>query len=312
MLSDRNYMGNPFKNSQDKARSGLKCVFILLGINVLMYFLLEPPTKEQMYQYLLGNPSEHVKIYNLFLLTPDGIKHFYLWQLITTMFMHGSIGHLFMNMFALFMFGTMVAPIMGMRRFLWMYMLSGIAGNLLWLAFNFSSGGGILGASGAVFGILMTAAMLQPDREVILLLLPFPMKVKTLVIIYAILETVSQFSNAQGNIAHLGHLGGLIGAYLYLKFAYNYQVQWDPFQALWKKAGLFKGMKPRKGKGWKVKSYDVKDYQKSDGGYKDGMVTQKELDRILDKISEHTINSLTEEERNTLKRAREQMKSQKR
>jgi membrane associated rhomboid family serine protease len=297
MLSDRNYMGNPIRNSNNRAAGGIKAVFVLIAINVVAFFLVPQGSPIQL---KLG-------------LSTDGIKDLMLWQPITSLFIHGGLMHLLLNMWGLYLFGTIVAPFMGGGRFLTLYFLSGLCGSGFWLLFNWDSFGLLIGASGAVFGVMMATAMLFPDQRFLLLFFPVPIKTKTLILVYAAIEIVSELG-VRDNIAHLAHLGGFIAAYFYIKILYKNQV-WDMFGFLWKSGG--RSSRPKTPpKGWDVRSYDSQSFRSSGDNKStnkpiepNAPVTQKELDRILDKISEHTINSLSEEERNTLKRAREQMKN---
>jgi hypothetical protein len=226
------------------------------------------------------------------------------------MFLHGGFWHIAFNMWGLYLFGTIVAPELGSKRFLILYFISGIAGNIVWLAFNWNSFAFILGASGALFGVLMATAMLFPDKQFLMLFFPVPIKAKTLVLVYGILEIISNLSN--DGIAHLAHLGGALAAYIYLKIIYKKGEIWDPLELIFpKRSGGFSQKQPR---GWTVHPDNSKNYRGTGENVNssessDKPVSQKELDRILDKISQSTINSLTREEHETLKRAREQMKN---
>lgn len=293
MLSDRNYMRDPF--GEQRRSNAIKWVFVLIVINVIIYFFFQ---KDQTFEAEM-------------LLSPMGIRDMKLWQVVTAMFLHGGFGHIFLNMWGLYLFGTIVAPELGTKRFLIMYFISGIAGNILWLAFNWNSYAFLLGASGAIFGILMATAMLFPDKQFLMLFFPVPIKAKTLVLVYGVIEILSNLSN--DGIAHLAHLGGALAAYIFLKIIYKRGEIWDPLDFIFKKGSGSSRQSPH---GWKVHPDKSKSNhyrgtgENVDKGTSSGEpVSQKELDRILDKISQSTINSLTQEENDTLKRAREQMKN---
>lgn len=288
MLSDRNYMnsrGN--QSSGGNPADGIKCVFILIAINVFIFLSLQPSAP----------------LYNDMALSTSGIKNLHLWQGVTSMFLHGGFSHLLVNMWGLYLFGTIIAPMLGAKRFLILYFVSGVCGNLLWLLFNWNSYGSVIGASGALFGVMIATAMLYPDKEFIMLFFPFPMKTKTLVVVYAVIEIISELS-VKDNIAHLAHLGGVIGGYFYIKYLFGNNVPWDLLD-------LIRSRKPQNGKpprGWKVHGSTPEDNDQPNAAASDIPVSQKELDYLLDKISQQGINSLSEAEMTTLKKAREQMR----
>ena len=285
-MSGRNYM--MYSNGGGKYSSGIKCVFVLILINVLVFIILP------------GSPM-YREILDAGALSTYGIRQLELWQFFTYMFFHGGFAHLLLNMWGLYLFGTIIAPDLGAMRFLNLYFISGITGALFWLIFNWGHPASIIGASGALFGVMMATAMLHPDREFILLLFPVPLKTRTLVVVYAVIEIFSELS-VSDNIAHLAHLGGFIGAYFYVRHVYKGNIPWDIL------SGFFKKGTVKKNKGWTVNTYDPFEYHR-DTPQDEQHITQEELDRILDKISEHGINSLTDEETAALKKAREQMKS---
>lgn len=155
-------------------------------------------------------------------------------QLITYMFMHGGFSHLFFNMFAVFMFAPILEQTWGPRRFLFYYILCGIGAGLIqegvqyiqyiteyaqYTQFNVGrivSQGEFLnmlttvGASGAVYAILLAFGMLFPNNRMFIFPLPFPIKAKYFVAGYALIELYSGVANSADNIAHFAHLGGMI------------------------------------------------------------------------------------------------------
>ncbi|MCO5249103.1 MAG: rhomboid family intramembrane serine protease [Chitinophagales bacterium] len=171
------------------------------------------------------------------------------WQLITHMFAHGGFGHLFFNMFTLFMFGSVLERVIGSKRFFNFYLLTGLGGAFLhlfvivlqvyhlsgkvWitpdilqnLAISYQDKVEVMqlisipmvGASGAIFGVLIGFAYLFPDTQLMLIFPPIPMKAKTLVFLLIIFELYMGYEQA-GNIAHFAHLGGALFGYLILKF----------------------------------------------------------------------------------------------
>ncbi len=297
MLSDRDYMsrGGGRRPSHDSNENNPNmCVYVLIAINALVFFAL---------------PS-NLDLYSRLALSTTGIKLGMYWQIITTMFLHANFMHILVNMWGLYLFGTLIAPHLKTTRFLTMYFISGICGSLLWLAFNWNSPAYVVGASGALFGVLIATAMLEPDREFILLLFPVPMKTKTLVAIYAVVEILSAQSST-GNIAHLAHVGGLIGGYLFIRLFCPELIRWEPFSFLLPKKS---GGAATSSKGWTIHTAPLKFKSKSAFDFEQHVkdstmqVTQKELDHLLDKISRDGINSLSDAEMATLRKAREQMR----
>ena len=143
------------------------------------------------------------------------------WQLVTYMFMHGGLGHLFFNMYTLFIFGSVLENVWGTKKFLTFYFVTGIGAALLNIGVQYLTGSFALtvGASGAIYGILMGYAMLYPDSRLTLLFPPVSMKAKWFVLIFAGIELLLGISNNPAdNVAHFAHLGGLIFAFLLIMF----------------------------------------------------------------------------------------------
>jgi membrane associated rhomboid family serine protease len=141
------------------------------------------------------------------------------WQLATSAFLHGSLGHLLTNMFALWMFGRDVERRLGARRFAWMYAAAVLTAGLLQLAIVSASGEvhPTLGASGGVFGVLLAYGMLFPHRTVLLLFPPIPMPARVFVFLYGLFELAQGVLGTQAGVAHFAHLGGMLGAWLVLR-----------------------------------------------------------------------------------------------
>lgn len=188
-------------------------------------------------------------------------EHFMPHQIITYMFMHGSLGHIFFNMFAVYMFGRTLEMVWGPKRYLVYYMLTGIGAAALQMLITYirvhsieanmsaeaistvyNEGMGILmsnrnytdpdmralnllvnssmvGASGAVFGVLVAFGMLFPNVELMMLFLPIPIKAKWFVIGYGVIELFLGIANSAGdNVAHFAHLGGLITGFFIILY----------------------------------------------------------------------------------------------
>ena len=143
------------------------------------------------------------------------------WQLVTYMFMHGGIGHLFFNMYTLFIFGSVLENVWGTKKFLTFYFVTGIGAALVNIGVQHLTGSFALtvGASGAIYGILMGYAMLYPDSMLTLIFPPVSLKAKWFVLIFAGIELLLGVSNNPAdNVAHFAHLGGLIFAFLLIMF----------------------------------------------------------------------------------------------
>ncbi len=191
------------------------------------------------------------------------------WQLVTYMFVHVDFWHLFFNMFALVMFGSIIEMAMGRKRYLVYYLSCGIGAALIqegvfaimltkyspmlnaeqmrvvidegWHALqqgmNFTDptlgsinalvNGPVIGASGAIFGILLAFAMLYPNMPVYIWFVPIPVKAKWMVAGYAVLELAMGLGSVQDNVAHFAHLGGMVIGFALLWY--------------WKKSGAFRG-----------------------------------------------------------------------
>ena len=161
-------------------------------------------------------------------------------QLVTHMFMHASLTHLFFNMFALWMFGRTLEYELGSKRFLLYYMVTGVGAGLLnlvviWievstLADGVASGtvspyvlqsrihAVTIGASGAVFGVLLAFGMMHPNSMIMLLIPPIPIKAKYFVIGYGLLELYLGMSGSQSGVAHFAHVGGMLWGWLLLRY----------------------------------------------------------------------------------------------
>jgi membrane associated rhomboid family serine protease len=137
------------------------------------------------------------------------------WQLLTYGFLHGNFNHILFNMFGLWMFGRDLERLMGPRRFLTYYLTCVIGAGLVQLVVAGIQGGlyPTLGASGGVFGLLLAYGMTYPNRTVMLLFPPIPMKAKYFVLIYGLLELYLGVSGRSPGVANFAHLGGMLFAF---------------------------------------------------------------------------------------------------
>jgi membrane associated rhomboid family serine protease len=156
----------------------------------------------------------------LFALWPLSSTLFQPWQLITYAFLHGSLAHIFFNMFALFMFGRALEYFWGSRRFTIFYLACVIAAAATQLLTASLAGSmeATLGASGGVFGLLLAFAMYFPRQRITLLFPPIPMPAWLFVTLYGVLELVLGVTNTQAGVAHFAHLGGMLGGALVILY----------------------------------------------------------------------------------------------
>ncbi|OGL39110.1 MAG: hypothetical protein A2042_07875 [Candidatus Schekmanbacteria bacterium GWA2_38_11] len=157
------------------------------------------------------------KIIYLFGLVPQlVIGKFYFWQVFTYQFLHGGLFHILFNMLALWMFGGELERIWGSSSFLKYYFLCGVGAGICTVIFLSASLNPTIGASGAIYGVLLAYGLLFPDRIIYIYML-FPMKAKHFVILMGAVSFFSSISATQSGIAHIAHLGGMVFGYLYLK-----------------------------------------------------------------------------------------------
>ncbi len=199
-----------------------------------------------------------------------------LYQPFTYMFLHGGFGHIFFNMFALWMFGTEIEHTWGSKSFSRFYFIAGLAGAILTLIVHTNQNVPTIGASAAIYGVLTAYWMMFPNRMLYIYFV-FPVKVKWAVPGMMLLGFL--FSGA--NIAHMAHLGGILFALLYLK------------------ADLRFGVLSSKLKSMKFKKQQKK-FEKNRQNAEDMM---KKVDSILDKINRDGIEKLTKAERKILEEA---------
>jgi membrane associated rhomboid family serine protease len=155
-----------------------------------------------------------------FALWPLGPR-FQIWQVLTYGFLHGGLAHIFFNMFALYMFGSDVERLFGPRYFLTYYIVCVVSAaifQLLVTGWVGVPGVPTLGASGAVYGLLLAFGMYFPRRMVMLIFPPIPMQARTFVILFGALELVFGVTGTADGVAHFAHLGGMAGGWLVIQY----------------------------------------------------------------------------------------------
>lgn len=182
---------------------GIKKLIIIMGV---IFFLQAPP---QIGNFLIA----------FFGLRPYFVWHkFFIWQLFTYMFLHGGISHILFNLFALWMFGSELEYSWGTTYFIKYLFITGIGAGLCTSIVTPNSIIPTIGISGAVYGILLAFALTYPDRIILLIIPPIPIKAKYFAMIFGLIEFYSTISHSSDGIAHIAHLGGMLIGYLYLNY----------------------------------------------------------------------------------------------
>ena len=187
------YQGNSFYNNIPPVTRNLLIINVIVWLACLLF------------RNLVG----YLALFNY------GSGFFNIYQLVTYMFTHVDFTHIFFNMFALFMFGGVLENYWGQKRYLTYYMVTGIGAGLVQLLVLYLNGifdpVPTIGASGAIFGLLLAFGMLFPDTPLFLFFVPIPIKAKYFVIGYGLIEFFFGISNRSGdNVAHFAHLGGML------------------------------------------------------------------------------------------------------
>lgn len=231
----------------------------LIAINIVVYFVQKTvPAIELMFRFVPFYAVERP------------------WTALTYMFLHGGLGHIFFNMLALFFFGPRVEERLGSRPFLTMYLIAGLFG--AGLSAILAPGSPILGASAGVFGVSLAFAYFYPHEQVLIWgVIPVPARL--LVIGTGLFALFAGFTGAQGGVAHFAHLGGYLGAFLYLKIAERRRTAYKRRVA-----------KPSPEVTKRITAYQNIDRSRIHE------LNREEVDRILDKISAKGIGSLTAQE----------------
>tara|TARA_B100001115_G_C15793478_1_gene391536 strand:- start:416 stop:1243 length:828 start_codon:yes stop_codon:yes gene_type:complete len=199
-----------------------------------------------------------------------------IWQPFTYMFFHGGIWHVLINMFVLWMFGNELERLWGKKFFLNYYFTTGVGAGLVTMIFGLNSMTPIVGASGAVYGVLLAYGVIYPNRQVYLYGL-IPIKSIWFVIGVGVIAFLSSF-NEMSQISHLTHLSGMIIGYLLLKKPVRWKTLWFYISK-------------------RVIEYKV---QKEEKKVLQQHVIERDVDQILDKINREGFNSLSEEEQDRL------------
>jgi membrane associated rhomboid family serine protease len=179
----------------------------LLIVNVAVFFIVD----------LLSRAD--ISFIGWFALWPLG-HGFLPWQPVTYAFMHGDLIHLLFNMFALWTFGSELERLWGQERYMRFYGASVLAAAASQLVVTSLSGSPLptVGASGGIYGLLLGFGMMFPNRQIMLLIPPVPMKAKVYVLIFGLLEVYLGATRTTEGVAHFAHLGGMLGAFLMIRY----------------------------------------------------------------------------------------------
>ena len=213
----------------------------------------------------------------LFGLVPKMVwSEFMIWQPFTYLFFHGGIWHVLINMFVLWMFGSELERIWGKGHFLKFYFVTGVGAGLVTMIFGLNSMTPIVGASGAVYGVLLAYGLTYPNRTVYLYGI-IPIKSLWFVIGIGVIAFMSSFDNVS-QISHLTHLSGMMIGYLMLRRPVRFNDLWFTIRK-------------------RTLEYKIKHEEKKVSQHQ---AIEREIDRILDKINREGFDSLTEEEHDRL------------
>ena len=258
---------------------------------------------------------------------------FHVYQLITYMFMHGGFEHIIFNMFALWMFGCVVERVWGAKKFLFYYIACGVGAGLFqeaaqyvsYLYNDFSAYQFIVdangtrlpmgdylnlwttvGASGAIYAILLAFGMIYPNERIFIFPLPVPIKAKYFVIGYAAIELFSALATRGDGVAHIAHLGGMVFGFFMIRYwrkqmegGYHNSSTQDAFDKVRNMFGGRNKYTKQRFDYIRNENYTT-DFQPTDQDEQRKKANQVEIDRILDKIRKSGYDSLSKEEKQTL------------
>src|SRR5882724_5216948 len=292
MLADRQYM------RRDNAPTHWSITIVLLVFNILVFFL----------EYSDGDRSRKwFEEYGA--LSLEGLKRGFIWQFITFQFLHGGLPHLVLNSLGLYFFGRPLEGMLGRRDFLKLYLFSGVLGGGLQALLGFifpQIAGPMVGASAGICGLVAAFSVLAPDSQIyVWFVLPIRARyflpiMFGLTLLFLVTSIVS---STESHVAHAAHLGGILGGMAYLKWLHGLsgpRFSWPRFRRALPRRELVATRSARHSFWRKESSKPVDDLPPAE-------FISREVDPILDKISAHGIQSLTERERKILEAARAKM-----
>ena len=257
---------------------------------------------------------------------------FRVYQFLTYMFLHGSFTHILFNMFALWMFGSVIERVWGPKKFLFYYIVCGVGAGIVQelvqygsymaqglAAYQYVNMGGAqismdsyinmwttIGASGAVYGILLAFGMIFPNERLFIIPFPFPIKAKWLIVGYIVIELFSAMSGPGDGVAHMAHLGGMLFGFLLIRYWRKYP---DSSQRFGRSYGqeFFDNLRRKYEERQRSQHMHAEQTRweeqrrETDEEYNERQrKNQEEVDAILDKIRKSGYDSLTKEEKQKL------------
>ena len=295
-------------------------VKVILIINVVFYLLTYLITPA----FSLNGHKDWFLNFNA--LHPIGYSGFALYQYVTYMFMHGGWWHLFFNMWSLMIFGNAVEQQLGTKRFVYYYLLSGIGAalvNQLCTFIGLIPPVQLVGASGAIYGVMVAAAFFFPNARLFIIPIPFPIKLKYLVGFYTLVEMYMGITSIDG-VAHFAHLGGILVGLLLLflwraqakrnaggwEYKHDSSVRgshYDKDEGLWQRVKkVFGGSRTPKMRVTNVREVNYADHEYN----RQKVQNNEEIDRILDKIRKNGYQNLSAQEKETLFNASKRMRGE--
>ena len=303
MLDDRTYMRSP---DWESGRSVTTALLIVTTAFFFLQAIVEHYTKFDVDRY--------------FALSVEGLSHGYVWQLFSFQLLHGGVWHLVFNLLAIYCFGRALEETLTRADYLRLYIGSGVCGGLMQVMFGalFPNyfGGAVVGASAGAMGLVAAFATMFPDRVLTLLVflvIPVSMRAKTLLYI-SLAVALFGLVVPSGNIANAAHLGGLLGGIAYIRWQVQSSLLADTLRALGPRSRPrprpreLVSAEVRKPSAWSLAKPATKPTAEAELPAAEFM--SREVDPILDKISAHGLQSLTERERRILELARAKMGKQ--
>ena len=313
MLDDRDYMRRP------AFRLSWSATVVLLVVNVVAFI----------FQSAIGRFS-NFQIDHYFALSVVGLRHGFVWQLLTYQFMHGGLLHLLLNCWAIYIFGREVEETLGPKSFLTLYFTSGVIGGLFQALAGVLLGGHfaapVVGASAGAFGLVAAYAALYPERPLMLLLffiIPLNMRAKFLLLFGVVvslfgiafqMDSIAHAAQSGGvitralsallgtHVAHAAHLGGMITGLVFVRYAIHWHWHWPRLNQT-----RSQPLRPLVKTPHRAATVWNQNNARADEDLPPDEFLSKAVDPILDKISAQGIQSLTERERKILQTAREKM-----
>ncbi len=292
MLEDRDYMRQPAYLPH------LSLTVALIIVNVIIY----------VFELVVSGHAHSLFIEDhYFALSVEGLKHGFVWQLFSFQFMHAGLLHLVVNCWAIYVFGRAIEETLGWKKFLTLYLSSGVVGGIfqvlaasLWPGLF---GGPVVGASAGGFGLIAAFAVLFPERELMLLLffiLPIRLSAKMLLMLSVVI-TAALIVFPIGHVANAAHLGGMLTGVVFIRLSVQGRWMQSGFPSGGAAPGEFLTSWVGKSSLWRSAP------DKPDENLSTDEFVKSEVDPILDKISRQGIQSLTAHEREILEKARERM-----